>query len=111
VGFFFLEYLAHSLSGKRSLPSMLGGGDLDGEVFFLSQNYHLTLCNRDIYAIIQYPPLLNVLNWTPAEYPPVDTLELDRKCDINDICNFVVDYIDSDLLVSLYTARITSCQC
>ena len=37
--------------GERSLPSMLGGGDLDG----------------DIYAVMQYDPLLSVISWTPAE--------------------------------------------
>lgn len=37
--------------GDRPLPSMLGGGDLDG----------------DIYAVMQYEPLLSVIGWTPAE--------------------------------------------
>jgi len=37
--------------GERSLPSMLAGGDLDG----------------DIYAVMQYQPLLQVITWTPAE--------------------------------------------
>lgn len=41
----------NSTEGDRSLPSMLGGGDLDG----------------DIYAVMQYEPLLDVINWTPAE--------------------------------------------
>lgn len=39
-----------SEGSDRSLPSMLGGGDLDG----------------DIYAVMQYDPLLSVINWTPA---------------------------------------------
>jgi hypothetical protein len=29
-----LEHLDHCLTGERSLPSMLGGGDLDGQVVF-----------------------------------------------------------------------------
>ena len=41
----------NTTEGDRSLPSMLGGGDLDG----------------DIYAVMQYKPLLSVINWTPAE--------------------------------------------
>lgn len=40
-----------STEGERSLPSMLAGGDLDG----------------DIYAVMQYEPLLSVISWTPAE--------------------------------------------
>jgi hypothetical protein len=44
--------VTHSFNeGDRSLPSMLGGGDLDG----------------DIYAVMQYEPLLSVISWTPAE--------------------------------------------
>ena len=44
--------VTHSVSeGERPLPTMLGGGDLDG----------------DIYAVMQYKPLLSVINWTAAE--------------------------------------------
>ena len=41
----------NTTEGERSLPSMLGGGDLDG----------------DIYAVMQYDPLLDVISWTAAE--------------------------------------------
>ena len=43
--------LTITIEGERSLPSMLGGGDLDG----------------DIYSVMQYKPLLSVISWTPAE--------------------------------------------
>lgn len=41
----------NTIEGERSLPSMLGGGDLDG----------------DIYCVTQYQPLMDVISWTPAE--------------------------------------------
>lgn len=51
----FLHVTGHEANnateGDRSLPSKLGGGDLDG----------------DIYAVMQYEPLLDVIGWTPAE--------------------------------------------
>ena len=47
-----INYTTNNITeGERSLPSMLGGGDLDG----------------DIYAVMQYEPLLSVISWTPAE--------------------------------------------
>ncbi|KAF9651464.1 RdRP-domain-containing protein, partial [Thelephora ganbajun] len=77
--------------GDRSLPSMLGGGDLDG----------------DIYAVMQYKPLLSVISWTPAEYPDVAVLDLKRRCTVEDVCNFVVNYIDSDILGLLADRHLT----
>jgi len=77
--------------GGRSLPSMLGGGDLDG----------------DIYAVMQYEPLLSVISWTPAEYPKVAVLDLGRKCTVWDVCDFVVQYIESDILGLLADRHLT----
>ncbi|KAK1227232.1 hypothetical protein PQX77_009776 [Marasmius sp. AFHP31] len=68
--------------GRRSLASCLGGGDLDG----------------DLYSIITYPPLLPPTNERPAAYDPGETLTLDRESTVKDICDFVVDYIYSDVL-------------
>ncbi|KAJ7461474.1 RNA dependent RNA polymerase-domain-containing protein [Mycena latifolia] len=71
-----------SLDPKRSLASCLGGGDLDG----------------DMYSIIQYSPLLPTNQEQPASYPDGDTLTLDRDSTVDDICDFVVEYINSDVL-------------
>jgi len=35
----------------------------------------------------------------PANYEPLGTLELDRDTTVEDICDFIVEYINSDLLV------------
>ncbi|KAI0672875.1 RdRP-domain-containing protein [Trametes maxima] len=70
--------------GTRSLASMLGGGDLDG----------------DLYSIIKYDPLLPTLHQDPMEYKGVGTRRLPdgRESTVNDICDFIVEYINSDVL-------------
>ena len=45
------DVINNTIEGERPIPSMLGGGDLDG----------------DIYAVMQYEPVLSVISWTPAE--------------------------------------------
>ncbi|KAJ7685522.1 RNA dependent RNA polymerase-domain-containing protein [Mycena polygramma] len=59
---------------QRSIASCLGGGDLD------------------------YSPLLPPNQEKPAEYPDGDTLTLDRDSTVADICDFIVNYINSDVL-------------
>ncbi|KDQ61150.1 hypothetical protein JAAARDRAFT_152238 [Jaapia argillacea MUCL 33604] len=70
--------------GKRSLASCLAGGDVDGDLFCISQEQ----------------TMLPTFHHEPAEYKPVDTrkLEDDRDSTIEDICDFVVEYINSDVL-------------
>ncbi|KAI0029220.1 RdRP-domain-containing protein [Vararia minispora EC-137] len=71
--------------GERSLASCLGGGDLDGDVF-------------DIY--IGNPELLPVMVEQAATYDSVTPYQLPdgRTATIEDICDFVVEYINSDVL-------------
>ncbi|KAI8989763.1 RdRP-domain-containing protein [Trametes punicea] len=70
--------------GKRSLASMLGGGDLDG----------------DLYSIIKYDPLLPTEHKDPMDYTGVGTRALPdgRESTVDDICDFIVEYINSDVL-------------
>jgi RNA-dependent RNA polymerase len=68
--------------GKRSLPSCLGGGDLDG----------------DIFNLITLPALHPPRTVAPAAYTPAPLKTLHRKCTIDDIADFVVDFINSDIL-------------
>ncbi|KAJ7286202.1 RNA dependent RNA polymerase-domain-containing protein [Mycena rebaudengoi] len=71
-----------SAGESRSLASCLGGGDLD----------------VDLYSIIHYSPLLPAEQEPPASYPDGDTLTLDRDSTVDDICDFIVEYINSDVL-------------
>ncbi|KAK2460832.1 hypothetical protein APHAL10511_007302 [Amanita phalloides] len=68
--------------GKRSLASMLAGGDLDG----------------DMFSVIPYSPLLPMTYEGPAKYPKDDPYELERDSTVEDICDFIVEYISSDVL-------------
>ena len=40
-------------------------------------------------------------------YPPVKILDLGRKCTIEDVCDFVVEYIESDILGLLADRHLT----
>ncbi|KAJ7735431.1 RNA dependent RNA polymerase-domain-containing protein [Mycena olivaceomarginata] len=71
-----------STDPKRSMASCLGGGDLDG----------------DMYSVIQYSSLLPPNQENPAEYPDGATLTLERDSTVEDICDFIVEYINSDVL-------------
>lgn len=93
------------LTGERSLASMLGGGDLDGydspipsSVTSETHGYDLP---SDLYSIIKYAPLLPTEHAQPADYEPVGTRELPngQESTVDDICDFIVEYINSDVLV------------
>ncbi|KAG8856325.1 hypothetical protein FRB96_006476 [Tulasnella sp. 330] len=71
-----------STQGSRSVPSMLSGGDLDGDEFNIITNPGL------------YPPSCDL----PAEFPPAKIKTLDRPCNVNDIADWVAEYINSDIL-------------
>jgi len=68
--------------GKRSLASCLGGGDLDG----------------DMFSVICHDPLLPTTFEDAASYESCGTKEIDRDSTVEDICDFVVEYINSDVL-------------
>ncbi|KAG8781898.1 hypothetical protein FRC15_007897 [Serendipita sp. 397] len=69
-----------SCKGKRPPASMLGGGDLDG----------------DLFQIIPESDDFKMEIDEPGDYPTVKPKELDKPCTIEDIGNFVVNYINSD---------------
>ncbi|KAH8998323.1 RdRP-domain-containing protein [Lactarius hatsudake] len=81
--------------GDRSLASCLAGGDLDGDTY-------------DIYY--DNPALLPTIQADPADmgWSNVWTLE-DGEPDatVGDICKFIVEYIDSDVMGLLANRHIT----
>jgi hypothetical protein len=69
-----------------------------------SQCISINLCTHcsdhsDTFDIIQHPPLLPPVHTIPGTYDPVETRTLDRDSTVADICDFVVEYIRSDVLV------------
>jgi RNA dependent RNA polymerase len=69
-----------SSRGPRPIPNMLSGGDLDGDLYQITQNPLL------------FPPSTD----EPDAYPSVDRKELDRDCKMADIADFFVDFIVND---------------
>lgn len=55
----------------------------------------------DLYSVIKYGSLLPADHMDPADYPPVGTRALEHGGDstVDDICDFIVEYINSDVLV------------
>jgi hypothetical protein len=71
-----------SQQGSRDLPSQLGGGDLDGDLF------HIIFDRRLI------PPYTTA----SAEYPPAPAKDLGRPTEKQDIIDFFIEYMQSDRL-------------
>ncbi|GAA5937962.1 hypothetical protein JCM1841_005037 [Sporobolomyces salmonicolor] len=94
--------------GLRALPSMLGGGDLDGDVYLILTESSGLLPSPDSIA-------------EPAAYDPAPTAKLDREATIQDGIDFFFDYIAKDrtgqvatrqlLLAELYPDGMFSVDC
>ena len=63
----------------------------------------------DMYAIICEPTLLPTSHEDPAAYPAISPKKIDRESTIDDVCDFVVEYIDSDILVTGPLSASTCC--
>ncbi|KAL7943797.1 RdRP domain-containing protein [Trichoderma barbatum] len=71
-----------SQKGSRDLPSQLSGGDLDG----------------DLYSIFWDPFVIPKNYFTPADYPRVTPDTLDRAVTRDDIADFFVTFMETDIL-------------
>ncbi|KAJ6439483.1 RNA-dependent RNA polymerase [Purpureocillium lavendulum] len=71
-----------SQRGLRDLPSQLSGGDLDG----------------DLYNVIWDPRAEPKEVFKPADYPRVAPPELDREVTRDDIAEFFINFMKSDIL-------------
>ncbi|KAI9605380.1 hypothetical protein KEM48_002321 [Puccinia striiformis f. sp. tritici PST-130] len=85
-----LKYL--KVQGHRSLPSCLGGGDLDG----------------DLFTVIGLPELIpdHSQVHSPASYQAPEMRQLDQDCTIADGADFFLDYISSDLVGMIATRHL-----
>ncbi|KIK51552.1 hypothetical protein GYMLUDRAFT_181285 [Collybiopsis luxurians FD-317 M1] len=91
-----LEHLKNvvvfSCRGARSLPSMLGGGDLDGDIYNLILDDTL------------HPP--KRVTADPGAYEPLKPTVTPHECGVNDVVDFVINYIKSDLLGYISTLHL-----
>ncbi|KAJ2928805.1 hypothetical protein H1R20_g8302, partial [Candolleomyces eurysporus] len=76
-----------SVLGDRPLPSCLGGGDLDGDIYNV-----IPLNDPDLRGFRLKK------TYSPASYAPAQKKLLDRKSTMKDVAEFVMDYILSDVL-------------
>ncbi|OSD06554.1 RdRP-domain-containing protein [Trametes coccinea BRFM310] len=70
--------------GKSSLASCLAGGDVDGRA--------------DEFLVIKDPTLLPTIRADPAKYEGCKPRRLDRPSTVDDICDFFVEYMQSDVI-------------
>jgi len=75
-------------AGRRPLPSCLGGGDLDGD------EYNLIPLN-------DLPRFKPTRQEPPAKYDKAPRKTLDRHSTMDDVANFVIEYINSDVSPAL----------
>lgn len=71
-----------SQRGNRDLPSQLSGGDLDG----------------DMYNIIWDPAATPKWTYKAADYPRVNPIPLDRPVEREDIAQFFINFMKTDVL-------------
>ncbi|CUA73902.1 hypothetical protein RSOLAG22IIIB_01423 [Rhizoctonia solani] len=75
-----------SCRGERSLASCLGGGDLDGDLY-------------DLINLTAWPELAPQELADPAAYPPAPKKRIEgRPCTMDDIKDFICDFITSDMV-------------
>ncbi|VDC02938.1 unnamed protein product [Peniophora sp. CBMAI 1063] len=77
--------IVFSTRGRRPLPSCLGGGDLDGDLY-------------NIIPLKDCPEFRPQMISEPAAYDPAPRRVLNRPSTMADVADFVVDYINSDVL-------------
>ncbi|KAK0434561.1 RdRP-domain-containing protein [Armillaria borealis] len=79
-----VNVIVFSCKGSRSLPSCLGGGDLDGDIYNVILDETL------------YPPKLFTAE--PGAYKPLPPDIREYICGKAEVAEFVINYIKSDLL-------------
>lgn len=76
--------MSHQRIGSRPLPSCLGGGDLDGDVY-------------NLISLKKYPEFTPSRKHDPAIYPPAERKLVDHPSTMEDVADFVMEYINSDV--------------
>ncbi|KAF4986827.1 hypothetical protein FGRMN_10645 [Fusarium graminum] len=82
--------IVFSQKGQRDLPSMLSGGDLDG----------------DLYNIIWDEEAMPKRRFSPADYPRVTPKPLNRPVTSEDIADFFIDFMRTDILGMIATRHV-----
>lgn len=78
------------------MPSCLGGGDLDGDVY-------------NVVPLDKVPGFRSAKTCLPSDYEPAQKKTLTRPSTMEDVAEFVMEYINSDVgsVYSFCIAEIT----
>ncbi|KAK5092135.1 hypothetical protein LTR70_005740 [Exophiala xenobiotica] len=76
-----------SQKGQRDLPSMLSGGDLDGDLYNIIYDHNLIPENTE----------------KPASYSPARPMDIGRAVTVDDMTRFFVDFMQNDQLGRIAT--------
>lgn len=82
--------IVFSQKGDRDLPSQLSGGDLDG----------------DLYNIIWDTEAMPMRMFHPADYPRVSPEPLNREVTRDDIADFFINFMKTDVLGMIATRHV-----
>lgn len=85
------DVVVFPIKGDRPVPSMLSGGDLDGDDFFVIWDQTL---------------IPKIWNWCPMDFTPRQPLELSRDVNANDLRQFFVQYVMNDVLPLIAIAHL-----
>ena len=88
-------------AGDRPIPSKTGGGDLDGDpVSDSAYNIPVASLTQVQYHIASLEVLPIGKLHPAAAYTQAPKRLLDRKCNMDDVADFVTDYITSEVSIS-----------
>lgn len=82
--------IVFSQKGSRDLPSQLSGGDLDG----------------DLYNVIWDSEAMPKQTFSPADYPRVSPKPLKRRVTREDMADFFIDFMKTDVLGMIATRHV-----
>lgn len=85
-----IDVIVFPKTGWRPMPSMLSGGDLDGDIFFC-------IFDKRIAQSLSYPPM---------NYSAPMPVKLDHDVRTSDVADFFVEYIRNDKLGQIANAHV-----
>jgi RNA-dependent RNA polymerase len=79
--------------GDRSLPSCLGGGDLDGDIYNLILNVGHSFLTVPVAELDRKPDLFPTRTVDPGSYRSLPHKETEGPCTVSDVAEFVINYV------------------
>ena len=87
-----VDVIVFPRQGYRPLPSMLSGGDLDGDIFFVIFDPRIALMQRHLIS--------------PMDYTAPTPITLDHNVTWHDVADFFVEFINNDCIGLVANAHV-----